>query len=559
MPGLNKIFNHPYFLPFFLVLWGFVNVMQAWSTELNGDEAYYFMYTKAMDWGFKDHPPLIGLFIKWGYSVFQNELGVRLASVLVNVGLLAILWHLAAVKEQMKYLVMLVLCMPAFQIYAFIATPDVPLLLFVALFLWAYRNYLLLPGWRNALWLSLTMSGMLWSKYHGGLIIGLAILSNLRLLLDKRFWSAGILALLLFLPHLYWQYSHDFVTFKYHLVGRSGAFEWRFFFDYLLGQVGIWNPVILLVTLMVLIKRRPKDAFERSLYWIIIGFLAFFMFSSLRGKVEPHWTAAAALPIIIILLRAFDEGLTQRRWIVISALPVMALIVVARLALVIDFLPFLKDFHHNRENALELADQAQGRPVVFVNTYQQTSLYHFYTGQLTHDLNNVSYGKYSYDIWRYDEEISRKPFLLVQYYWGDSVHHQTMKSGREFYHRDMEDYPFYQKMELLSEQKEIQGKPGQRYTMNALIKNPLRYDIDFDDTNNPLVLLAYVNYKKDDQAIFEVYVAPRPHQIKAGEEYPCTLSFMIPQGVGKKKLKFALKTRDLDPTYCSDWFDLELQ
>lgn len=68
----------------FYVSWLLINLIQASSTELIDDEAYYWIYSRFPDWGYFDHPPAIALLIRAGYTLFHNELGVRLFAVLLN-------------------------------------------------------------------------------------------------------------------------------------------------------------------------------------------------------------------------------------------------------------------------------------------------------------------------------------------------------------------------------------------------------------------------------------------------------------------------------------------
>ena len=62
----------------FYSCWILLGLLQAALTELQDDEAYYWVYGQYLDWGYFDHPPMIGLLVKAGYSLFVNELGVRL-------------------------------------------------------------------------------------------------------------------------------------------------------------------------------------------------------------------------------------------------------------------------------------------------------------------------------------------------------------------------------------------------------------------------------------------------------------------------------------------------
>ena len=229
---MNTKFSNYFFNPFtlFLVLWGILNLTQARLTPLNNDEAYYWMYSKYLAWGFFDHPPMIALMIKIGYLLFKNELGVRLIIVLSQLAALSVIWGTVEKeqkqnKQNILLFFMLAAILPVLNIYGFFATPDAPLILFTAVFLFAYKKFLEDKSWQNTLFLGFSMAAVIYSKYHGGLLIIIVILSNLKLLRNGRFYVAAILALLLFVPHLYWQYSNGFPSLKYHLVDRVSGFN----------------------------------------------------------------------------------------------------------------------------------------------------------------------------------------------------------------------------------------------------------------------------------------------------------------------------------------------
>ena len=129
----------------FLAIWGILNLLQAFLTPLNNDEAYYWMYSKYPAWGYFDHPPMIAIMIKAGYYLIKNELGVRLLVVLSNVLTLLLIRMLIYDESKSRkgndlLFAMLIFLLPVFNIYGFIATPDAPLLLFTALFLVAFKQ-----------------------------------------------------------------------------------------------------------------------------------------------------------------------------------------------------------------------------------------------------------------------------------------------------------------------------------------------------------------------------------------------------------------------------------
>ena len=48
----------------FYGMWIILGVFQAALTELQDDEAYYWVFSKYPEWGYFDHPPLIAILIK---------------------------------------------------------------------------------------------------------------------------------------------------------------------------------------------------------------------------------------------------------------------------------------------------------------------------------------------------------------------------------------------------------------------------------------------------------------------------------------------------------------
>src|SRR5512133_1962244 len=131
---------------FFLILWGIINIVQARFTPLNNDEAYYWMYSKYLSWGYFDHPPMIAIMIRIGDMIFHNELGVRFLVVVCQTGTLFIVWKLlnedrALSKGSLFIFMMLIAILPVFNIYSFIATPDAPLIFFTAVFLLVYKRF----------------------------------------------------------------------------------------------------------------------------------------------------------------------------------------------------------------------------------------------------------------------------------------------------------------------------------------------------------------------------------------------------------------------------------
>ena len=126
-----------------LIILGLLNFIQAYTTGLLFDEAYYWYYAQQLEWGYFDHPPLVAWIIA-SSSFIQGELGVRLLFIGLHLGSIALLYDTLQSQTRVKplYFLGLLLCFPLFQYYGFLALPDSSFLFFTALFFWAYHQYI---------------------------------------------------------------------------------------------------------------------------------------------------------------------------------------------------------------------------------------------------------------------------------------------------------------------------------------------------------------------------------------------------------------------------------
>src|SRR5450759_1861208 len=489
----------------FLIVWGVLNFIQAWFTPLNNDEAYYWMYSKYLAWGYFDHPPMIALMIRIGYLFFQNELGVRLIVVLSQLVALSVIWvltdkELREKKESILLFFMFIVILPVCNIYGFIATPDAPLILFSAVFLLAYKRFLEEKTWKNTIFLGFTIAALMYSKYHSGLLIILIILSNLRLLKSYRFYIALFLAFLLCFPHLFWQYSNGFPSFRYHLVDRISGFNPGHVPEYLASQFFFHNPLLVPVLIWILIKVRSKNLFDRALYFIATGFFIFFFISSFRYRVEPQWTALISIPMIIILFN--NIGYKPRiksyvKWITIF---LFTLFLFVRFASAIDFLPvsFLKtEFHNKKQFSKNIETLAGNRPVIFTNSYQRPSVYTFYTGKFAHSLNNLSYRKTQYDLWDFEEKVHGKEVLYVPHFLTDynktKLTKQILSNGDSVFVRVYKDFQSLQRECVILSDDQYTFSRSDINTIHLKIFNPYPLMINFRHNELPVVFqIAFI-------------------------------------------------------------------
>ena len=154
----------------FLSAWFIVNLIQAACTEVIGDEAYYWLYSKYPAWGYFDHPPMVAFLVKISSFFFRGNLGIRFMTVLLQSFTILLTWKIIDENTpdlNKVYSFIIIICsLCVFSLYGFITTPDAPLLFFTAFFLLYYRKFLYDQSWNNTLMLSVGIAGLLYSKYH---------------------------------------------------------------------------------------------------------------------------------------------------------------------------------------------------------------------------------------------------------------------------------------------------------------------------------------------------------------------------------------------------------
>ncbi|HRE37865.1 MAG TPA: glycosyltransferase family 39 protein [Chitinophagaceae bacterium] len=400
----------------FYGLWLLLGLLQARLTELQDDEAYYWVFSRHLDWGYFDHPPMTALLVKAGYAIFPNELGVRFFPLLLNILSLAIIERLTENKNPFLFYA-IALSMAVIQLTGFVAVPDIPLIFFTALFFWCYKKFAAVQSVLNTFLLGLSIAFLLYSKYHAVLIVFFTLLSNLKLFTKYQLYVAGIFSLLLFTPHLWWQYQHDWVSFRYHLFESNvNAYRFSFTSEYVLGQLLIAGPVAGFILLPAAFLYKTKTKTERALCFTLIGIYVFFLLSSFRGKVEGNWTSPALVAVIILAHQFLNEQLQWQKWLY-RLLPVTLLLVLfGRVVMIADILPvkaIRQRYHAWKKWPQEMREKTKGLPVVFSNSYQRASKYWFYSGQTTYSLNLYKERRNNYNFWPIEDSLLGKPVYFL--------------------------------------------------------------------------------------------------------------------------------------------------
>lgn len=538
-----------------LGVWWIANLVQAGFTELANDEAYYHMFAERLAWGYFDHPPVTALLVWAGERLFGGELGVRFFFTVLQPLYLWILWRLIrpadAGRRDAALFVVVSAATLMLQLYGFIAVPDGPLMFTTALFLLTFKWFS--ENRRRAwLWMGIAMALMAYSKYHGALVVLFALAANPRQLLRPALYSSGAVALLLLVPHLVWQYEHDWASFAYHLSGRNSVFRPGYVVEFLANMLVVFNPFFVPLYVQAWRKVKPQTPVGRALKLLPVAFIVFFMLSSLRGYVQPQWVIVSCFGLVCVLFAYARRHPRTRRYVMRAGGVTVGLIVLARLVMIFNPLGIRFEVFNNPESYAAIAAEADGRPVVFRYGYAVAAKYAFYTGGETYCQPNIRYRTHQ---WQFRDDDSRfiGREVLVECPDGtvsDStrqVRTLTMANGRSFtWFVD----PAFHPVRLVD--IAFTGLPGrvaagETLRLELRIRNPYPYAIRVGADDTQLVMLwKHGRFRVDEFPTGETFTIPADSELTRGVTFT-----VLPQLAGETfDVGFALRREGY-----TNWFN----
>ena len=501
---MNKLKQHKFLLPVVIFLLCILNIVQGSTTELLPDEAYYWVYSQYMSWGFFDHPPFVAVWVSISNFLFTDELGVRFFSSISFSLLIYLVWITIdhPLKRKFTWLfIVLVFSTALLNVYGFITTPDTPLLFFFALFLWSYKEYLTKRNTVSYLLLSLAITGMMYSKYQGILIVLFIFLSNWKLAKDYKIWLVCLGALVLYIPHIHWQYINDFPSVRYHLYERASVATYKF--EYTL--MHFVNAIAILgFTFIVMYKAffkgiKSNDLFHKGLNYIISGFFIFFLVASFRGHVQAQWIAPIMLPLILITFNYLVENNTQLKLFNYLAIANISIILFVRIIIANEgIIPVKLDFHGNKQWTLKVKEFTKGSDKLFINSFQNASIYWFYTKEKTHYQKNYLGRKNQYGFIPNNDVYTSDS---IAYITRISKEYSTIKmksSGKDsIFISFINDYKSFFDIEIdFVNSSNIVFNTSTKKMYDVIVKNPYKFDINLNDIE---VLVAFQNNKGNEK------------------------------------------------------------
>lgn len=287
---------------------------------ITGDEAYFIWWGKIPDWGFYDHPPMIGWWLAGLLAVSDAEWWLRLPQILQPALLaLAVRWAWPqlwpAQAERRDWAALLVLLAPV-NVWNVFVTTDTALVYFAVLSGLAWlraaqdddRKWYLVAG--------LLLAGAVLSKYFVALL-GFAYLIDVLRRRTRGAWSGLAIAYACCVPGLllmaWWNSGNCWPNYMFNFVNRHGdatGVGWKTPLLYAATLLYVLTPPVL----WLLFRRRPAgaDFGDKTLATLAIVPLLLFAALSLVKTIGLHW-ALSFVPFALLLVtrRLTDRALPK--------------------------------------------------------------------------------------------------------------------------------------------------------------------------------------------------------------------------------------------------------
>ena len=297
----------------FLLLLAALTVLRfavAAHTKLAPDEAYYWVWSRALAPGYLDHPPMVALWIRCGTAIAGHApFGVRLLGpISAAIGSLLLAdaaTRLLPGRHTGLLAATLLNATLMFGVGSVIMTPDTPLLFFWTAALWAMAR--VAAGGRPAWWLAAGLfAGLaLTSNYTAVLLIGgvglwvLVVPAQRQTLRRPAPWCGFLLAGLVFLPVVLWNATHGWASF----VRQGGRVaDWQpqravqFLGELVGGQFGLATPLVFALCVAGAVEAARRAWRTRDPGWTLLAALILpgtlvFLQHALGDRVQGNWPA----------------------------------------------------------------------------------------------------------------------------------------------------------------------------------------------------------------------------------------------------------------------------
>jgi hypothetical protein len=338
---------------YFSVLLFLAYLLRLWLSSFYGvhpEEAYYWTWSQDLAWGYFENSPLIAWCIRLGTFIvnsfttaeqfelaapFYTQIGLRIVPYFLSSFLTPLVLAFTVVSLQRSPLrvsqMLVILSSPVFLMGPLVVTPDTPLFagwalaLFFAIKFQRSRAPDSLPGdstpfqLSRAIRMGMILAFCLYSKYSGFFALILFLITGSGL---YNGLIAGLLAFVLYLPHLAWirssgffENTHFLTQLQSTLANPSGTLNWQRAGDLVFSQFALWTPLVFLGLFLLplanfkklFLPQRESRLLGTLFLWAFIPLL-FFTLTSMKTPIKANWPLIGIIPALALIVSRYQNS-----------------------------------------------------------------------------------------------------------------------------------------------------------------------------------------------------------------------------------------------------------
>jgi len=329
MPYQNRRSTYTNFILLFVFIKIGLNLLAISHFGFHRDELLHLALGDHLDWGYKEVPPFIALLAKITTTLFGSS--VFAARIFTTLAAGAIVWLVGSITVELggKMFAITLACLsiifaPAFVASDYLFQPVIFDQLWWVLCVWLIIRYINYHSVKYIYLLGVVIGIGLLTKYTMGffaiaLIISLLLTRQRKILWNRHVLAAAVIALLIFLPNLIWQFQHHLPVVTHMKTLQKSQLNYIKPGDFISQQIAV-NGIALFLWLtgfgfLIFSFKLRKYQFMAFAYVLIFIFLV-----EMSGK---NYYLFGAYPMLFAA-----GGYGFERWIKTKYLPLRVLVVV---------------------------------------------------------------------------------------------------------------------------------------------------------------------------------------------------------------------------------------
>jgi hypothetical protein len=319
MKVLNMSVTYKHRLIYLIAFTVIIKLFVAGLIELGNDEVYYYTYAIQPDWNHFDHPPMVGLMIRFTTLnlMWLSGISMRLGAIAGCAISTLFIFQIGKIvsSEKTGWFAALIYNCSVYTgiISGLFILPDSPQMIFWTGSLYVMSR-IIFNEENKKTWLWLLLGLLIGlaslSKVHGLYLwvgFGLYILiKKPKWLLNWRIYAAVMITLFAIFPIYYWNVQNDFITYRFHSERVTHhSIQLDSLITEIVGEFAYQNPVIyILIVVAIIYLIKNKNVFNaNTLVWLLcmsVPMILIFWGVAMFNPTLPHWSGPAFIPLFII-------------------------------------------------------------------------------------------------------------------------------------------------------------------------------------------------------------------------------------------------------------------